>query len=125
VEDRGVGNQGIAAVMSTWLIMGQRIAVVQHDRLSRQIRRQAARAGEPEPLVRTITLRRPAKTGRADNDGQGPRREYHHQWIVHGFWRDQWYPSEQRHKPIYIADFVKGPAGAPMLGGERVSVLRR
>jgi hypothetical protein len=125
LADHPIKNSAFAAVMTTWLIMGQRIAVVEHERLPRQMRRAAARAGEPEPTVRTITLRRAAKPGQADEDGQGPKREFHHRWIVKGHWRQQWYASEQRHKPIYIADFVKGPEGAPMIGGERVSVLRR
>lgn len=45
-------------------------------------------------------------------------RQYRHRWLVGGeagFWRDHWYPSENRHKPILIDPFMKGPAGAPLL----------
>jgi hypothetical protein len=66
--------------------------------------------------VRVINLRRRAASTIA---GQSDR-EYHHQWIVRGHWRDQWYASRGVHRPVWIAPHVKGPEGAPMLGGEKV-----
>lgn len=120
-----IRNTALAAVMSTWLLMGQRISKVETEQLPRQLRRQYERAGKPEPLVRSVTLRRATNASRPDADGQGPTREYHHTWIVSGHWRNAWYPSREEHKPIYIASYVKGPEGAPLIGGERVNVLRR
>jgi hypothetical protein len=39
---------------------------------------------------------------------------------VRGHWRQQWYPSIQDHRPVWIAPHRKGPEDAPMLGGEKV-----
>jgi hypothetical protein len=47
-------------------------------------------------------------------------RDYQHQWVVRGHWRQQWYPSRNVHRPIWITPHIKGPEGAPLLGGERV-----
>jgi hypothetical protein len=34
---------------------------------------------------------------------------------VNGHVRAQWYPSEQAHRLIWIAPYLKGPEDAPML----------
>lgn len=43
------------------------------------------------------------------------RRDWSHRWLVSGHWRNQWYPSEGVHRPIWIDAFVKGPSDAPLL----------
>jgi hypothetical protein len=68
-----------------------------------------------------IELRRP-KTSSGPGDGD---REYHHQWIVRGHWRQQWHPKRQVHRPVWIAPHIKGPEGAPLIGGEKVYALKR
>ena len=44
----------------------------------------------------------------------GSGREYRHRWLVSGHFRNQWYRSEQTHKVIWIAPYVKGPDDAPL-----------
>lgn len=107
-------------IKSVWLLMRQPLAAqedVEYDRAARK--RLARKAIEPRP-VRVITLRRPASSGPGDSD-----REYHHQWIVRGHWRQQWYPSREVHRPVWIAPHIKGPEGAPLLGGEKVYAWKR
>lgn len=82
----------------------------------RPTRRRAAREGREAPDVRVLSLR---GVGSGGGSGDGSR-EYLHQWIVRGHWRRQWYPSIQQHRPRWIAPHVKGPDGAPLLGGEKV-----
>jgi hypothetical protein len=48
-DDRKVRNTAVAAVMSTWLIAQQKIAVHGEVKFTRQARRQAAREGRTEP----------------------------------------------------------------------------
>lgn len=122
--DQRVGNEAMASTLATWLIMGQRIAVSETQRLPFPMRQEYRKARKPEPTVRVITLRRARVEHVDDPDGQAPGRTYHHQWVVEGHWRE---PAShwKIQKPIWIFDYVKGPEGAPMLGGERVSVLRR
>lgn len=46
------------------------------------------------------------------------------QWRVRGHWRNQWYPSLQAHRRVWIADHTAGPVEAPMREGDRVYVIR-
>jgi hypothetical protein len=110
-----------AVLKSTWLLMQQPITSVSPAATTRAARRRYAREDKPLPLVRVITLRRPANPS---GSGQSDR-EYHHQWIVRGHWRQQWYPSREVHRPVWIAPHVKGPEGAPILGGEKVYAWTR
>lgn len=103
------------------LLMGQSLASdeqIEPDRAARK--RLRRRNAEPGP-VRVITLRRP----RSNTSDEGGGREYHHQWIARGHWRQQWHPKRQVHRPVWIAPHVKGPEGAPLIGGEKVYSLKR
>lgn len=108
-------------LLTAWLLMQQTLAHVERTEPDRAARKRLRRVGaEPGP-VRVITLRRPKNTG---GHGDGDR-EYHHQWIVRGHWRNQWHPKRQVHRPVWIAPHIKGPEGAPLIGGEKVYALKR
>jgi hypothetical protein len=88
--------------------------------LPRHIRRQMKRAGETpifereEENVNVVALRRYAPPPHKPT-GDHPGVEWQHHWWVQGFHRAQWYPSEQAHKVIWIAPFVKGDLSKPLL----------
>lgn len=106
---------------SVWLLMGQEsVTESQQVQAPRAARRRIQRAGREPGAVRLLSLRRPERS----SEGQQGGREYQHQWIVRGHWRQHWYPSRQVHRPIWIAPHIKGPEGAPLIGGEKVHVLR-
>lgn len=110
-----------AVLKTTWTLMNQSVATVQDAVYDRAARRRVERLERTVPNVRVITLRRPKGTAEhADSD-----REYHHQWIVKGHWRQQWYPSRNVHRPVWIAPHIKGPEGAPLIGGEKVYAWTR
>jgi hypothetical protein len=104
-------------LLATWHMQRQRLAGSHLERPDRAARRRLQRAGRTDdPAVRVIDLRAPAvSSGSGAND-----REYHHRWIVKGHWRQQWYPSIEDHRPVWISPHVKGPDGAPLLTGEKV-----
>lgn len=112
----------LVLVKAAWLLMRQELAsdsTVEPDRAARKrLRRQGA---DVAVRTRVIELRRP-KTSSATSESD---REYHHQWIVRGHWRQQWHPKRQVHRPVWIAPHVKGPEGAPLIGGEKVYALKR
>lgn len=110
----------VGVLKTIWLLMGQTIGQVETVRPNRAALRRMMRARVTPAPVRVITLRRLAGCGSGDTD-----REYHHQWIVRGHWRQQWYASRQVHRPVWIAPHIKGPEGAPLLGGEKVYALQR
>lgn len=103
------------------MLMQQPLAQSSDEQIDRAARKRLARAGYTPKPIRVIELRRPRSTGgSADSAGS-----YHHQWIVRGHWRNHWHPKRQVHRPVWIAPHVKGPEGAPMLGGEKVYALKR
>lgn len=109
-------------VTCAWILMQQPIATVSVERADRASRRRLAKQSEKDSPIRVIALRH-AKSQHVSRDES--EREYHHQWVVRGHWRQQWYPSEERNKPRWIAPHVKGPEGAPLLGGEKVYAWKR
>lgn len=119
-EDSELFNWG-RAVVAAWLLMQQPLARVSEVEPDRAARKRLRRAGSEPSAVRVITLRRP-KTGGESGPGD---REYHHQWIVRGHWRNHWHPKRQVHRPVWIAPHIKGPEGAPLIGGEKVYALKR
>lgn len=106
----------LRTLRAAWLLMQQPLAQLEDVRADRHARKRLMRAGHEPGTVRVIRLRRPS----SPSAGSGTDREYHHQWIVRGHWRQQWYPSREVHRPVWIAPHVKGPEGAPLLGGEKV-----
>lgn len=111
----------VRELRAAWTLMQQPIATVSDAHFDRAARRRLQRKDiEPQP-VRVINLRRPKSAG---EHGESER-EYHHRWIVRGHWRQQYYPSRGVHRPVWIAPHVKGPDGAPLLGGEKVHAWTR
>lgn len=108
------------AMRTAWLLMRQPLAEAEEVEEDRASRKRTRRAGyEPKP-IRVINLRRP----QGENGGTGES-NYHHQWIVRGHWRNHWHPKRQVHRPVWIAPHVKGPEGAPMIGGEKVYAWKK
>lgn len=113
----GTPNWMLRYLLATWHIQRQRLTTTRLVRPQRPAARRLTRAGDTsDHAVRVITLRSldPQSTGAVASH------EYHHQWIVRGHWRQQWYPTISDHRPVWIAPHLKGPDGAPLLGGERV-----
>lgn len=108
-------------LMSTWLLMKQPLAHTSEVEIDRAARKRLRRVGREPAPIRVIELRRP-KTTVGHGDGS---RIYHHQWITRGHWRQQWHPKREVHRPVWIAPHIKGPEGAPLIGGEKVYALKR
>lgn len=114
-------------ILATWLLMGQTLVRSDPVAAPRAARRRIERLDPVlDPTVRFIDLRR-ARTVSSDHPDESRKgtRDYRHRWIVRGHWRNQWYPSRNDHRPIRIAPHLAGPEDMPLLGGERVNVLRR
>jgi hypothetical protein len=88
-----------------WRLAQQRITMHERQPADRAARRRAARAGCDDPYVTVITLRHTQRP----RDGEPSAVDWAHRWIVGGHWRNQWYPSIEAHRQIWIAPHVKGP----------------
>lgn len=115
-------------ILATWLLMGQTLVRSQQFTAPRASRRRITR-DDPhlDPTVRYFDLRRARTETREDADDElrDSTRQYRHRWIVRGHWRSQFYPRRGDHRPIWIDPHFAGPADKPLLGGDRVNVLRR
>ena len=124
VIDAITSGDWLSKLKVAWLLMAQPLAENDEVDVSRPAPKQGGRSGRQRPRskeqVRIIRLRRPPSSSTGTSD-----REWHHQWIVRGHWRQQWYPARQVHRPVWIAPHVKGPEGKPMLGGEKVYHWKR
>lgn len=87
-------------------------------------RRRTERAKMPPRDVRIVRLRRAVTAARdAEQQEAGAAREWQHRWVVRGHWRNTWYPTLKDHRPKWIAPYLKGPDGAPLIGGDKVTVV--
>lgn len=67
---------------------------------------------DPNPLVRTVQLRRTA-VGR-DHEERTRQIDWSHRWLVSAHWRQQWYPSLDEHRPVLVSPYMKGPEDKPL-----------
>lgn len=67
-----------------------------------------------EPMCNVVALRR-RLNNRHDSASDSERSvEWQCRWLVRGHWRKQYYQKAQRHVPIFIEPYVKGPDDKPM-----------
>lgn len=134
-------------ITAFWTISRQKLAAVTEEPVDRPLRRQCARTGirTASSPVRVVKFRQredalasaikdhpldpaegvPAPGEELGPDGEPvvPGRVYTCRWVVRGFWRNQWYSSENVHRAVWIAAHIKGPEGAPLIGSERVFLV--
>jgi hypothetical protein len=110
---RGYTDEQARAARGVWRdvqvffrLAQQRIAERGRERAGRKAAKRLERAlDRTDPYVTVVTLRRTKRQG-----GEGDAEvEWTHRWVVGGHWRNQWYPTLDAHRQIWIADFVKGP----------------
>lgn len=117
----GVGEPARAVVDGGWWTPVQALLRVMMQTVSDRTREKAPRAAgrrwqreKPnfEPYVTVVRLRRPRQKG---SDSQEHEVEWTKRWLVSGHWRNQWFPSLQMHRQIWISPFVKGPPDKPLV----------
>jgi len=116
--------RAVTTLVATWLLMGQTLTTSARVDPAPVERRRLARAGAPTDGVTYVALRRQQTDQEQRAPGEGGR-GHAHRWWVRGHWRNQYYPSVQTHRPIWIDPHLKGPEGAPLLHRETVYTLRR
>ncbi|MFJ5804273.1 hypothetical protein [Streptomyces decoyicus] len=80
----------------------------------------------PDPDVRVVRLSQQMPVQRSKETAEGKQvRTYHHRWPVRMHKVRQWYPSAQEHRLIWRGPYIKGPAEAPLMLGEKVYAADR
>lgn len=80
-------------------------------KVPRAVRRRTEELKDVEANVNVITLRAYEQRRK---EGDSHPVEWTMRWLVRGHWRQQYYPTENIHKPKWIAPFVKGPSNKPL-----------
>lgn len=116
----------IQALVATWALMQQELADKDRVYPDKSTRGTTLRLGMPDPEVSVVDLRRRYQPDDREEIGEVDGRRYRHRWVVSGHWRDQPYgPERSLRRKQWIATYIKGPDGAPLLATERVNVWRR
>lgn len=121
------GGEHIMRVIHTFFLMVQQeIGNPTRYQASRGPRKRAMKLNPHReiPDVRVITLRR-LRSGAEKAEPLGDSIEWTHRWLVNGHWRRQWYATEGRHKPKWIAPYIKGPEDKPFQAKDTAYVWRR
>lgn len=108
-------------VFATFRVGAQRGLCEHHqERTPRPERRRTEKAGLAPRDVTVVRLRSRRTTGGSPTE---PGRKHGHRYPVRGHWRSQWYPSVKDNRPIWIDPHIRGPEGAELIVGERVTVM--
>lgn len=108
--------------MTLLRFLGERWIGIDHVRPDRHQAKRAVKRLDRVPTIKVIHLRRAAARDSESGDGNV---EWTHRWIVRGHWRNQWYPALGVHKPRWIAEYVKGPEGAPLIVHDKIFSVER
>jgi hypothetical protein len=93
--------------------------------IERAARRRLEKAERPSPVRPEVIV---VKLRRQRHETENPQPgsvEWSRRWIVNGHWRRQWYATLGMHRAKWIAPFVKGPAGKPLVVSRKVHHLVR
>ena len=112
-------------IVAFWQFVQQRIFVMTPGKPPRKLSKKEKREGRPPPpIVNIVTLRATEQVvqDKFKEHGEG---DWTHRWVVRGHWRQQWYPSTKSHSLIWVAPYIKGPDGLPLIVKEkRFEVVR-
>jgi hypothetical protein len=91
-----------------------KVARVDRQHLSNKVTRQYTRKNIHVPEVSIVRLRGVQADDRQRANARASTIEYSCQWTVRGHWRQQFYPSKGRHKPVFVDEYIKGPEDKPL-----------
>lgn len=115
--------QGLRLFAAMLSFIQQKILVTTRYATSRATRRRAISAKRSvDADINIIKLR---SVLHPTNKVEGLPVEWSCQWIVHGHWRDQWFPSIGKHRPIWLNPYLKGPEGKPLRNPGRLFAVVR
>jgi hypothetical protein len=109
-------------LLASWVLMQQSLAWTEREHADRGERRRWMRSGRTPAEILVVKLRRMQERPEPLSEELVA---WSHRWLVGGHWRQQFYPSTQSHKPVWISPHVKGPADKPLVLKEKVTAWVR
>lgn len=121
LDDTKTTSQWVKMLLAAFRIGQQRALCTEVvERCQRAERRRNERDGIPARDINVVRLR-PRRSASTAAPGTGTKHSYRYPVSPH--WRQQWYPSIRDHRPILIAQHIRGPEGAELRHADRVTVL--
>lgn len=114
IDDGNVIGQQLSAAVA---FLKMKVAAKERALLPRPERRRMKRDGRKEPELYTVSLRK--TQGKAENAGTGELIERDSHWMVSGHWRRQWFPSVEKHAPLWIDGYIKGDTTKPFKASKK------
>ncbi|MEU7874272.1 hypothetical protein [Dactylosporangium sp. NPDC049140] len=120
-----------AALVTTWLLIAQRLTETTPAPVDKAIRKAYRRNGRPDPEVRLVRIRG-ASTVRPAGDAASPHRSADdrparsrdHRWWVKAHWRGQPYgPGRTLRRPLLVLPQLRGPDDKPIRASTVVRML--
>jgi hypothetical protein len=110
-------------MFACWRLLAQGVTAVGPSRAASGVRSPTGEDGSAprDPDVRVIRLAAPSP--RPSDPAGEAKRVYHHRWPVRMHKVRQWYPSRQEHRVIWRGPYIKGPADAPLMTGEKAYLV--
>lgn len=105
------------------LVMQRLTEVAVAPPLPREVRRRHKREGYTMPRYSVVRLRRHSRPGAKDDEAERKWR-LNYRTVTRGHWRQQWYPSLQSHRQIWIDEFIRGPEDAELVIRPRIFDVR-
>ncbi len=109
--------QAFSALVRTPLIRDK------HGPVSKAARRDGERAGLRDAAARRVYLRRPEyaeeelEAARAARDARPARGHW-----VRGHWKQQWYPSVEEHRPLWVSGYPRGDFTGGEVPGAKILI---
>ncbi len=120
------GGDPLAALVTSWLIIAQQLALYESTPVDPPIRKAYARTRRPPPEVRLIRIKPPDPRSSTTTSGRTPtgRAKPDHRYWVSAHPRNQAYgPGRSLHRKIDIDPYLKGPEDKPIKASTTVRIL--
>lgn len=111
-------------MFACWRLLAQGVTAVSPSHPAPAVRTTATGldgSAPRDPDVRVIRLAAPSP--RPSEPAGETKRVHHHRWPVRMHKVRQWYPSRQEHRVIWRGPYIKGPADAPLMTGEKAYLV--
>lgn len=116
-----------AWLLTFFRLLQEAWAKVEITATDRATHRRMLRTGLGDPrTVKVVVLPRRARSEQpnSEEEGEADGTSWSRRWVVEGHWRQQWYPSQQRHAPKWINSYVKGPDDKPLVLKDTVTSIK-
>ena len=91
-----------------------------NDGLDRTTRKRSLRSLPDADAPCVLDYRAPGNSGKRLT-GTGAQLEHRH--LVRGHWKNAWFPSQQKHKRIWIRPYSRGKEDAPFIDRKKASII--